>query len=84
MRRKMSRKRRTLADNAEVAVATGKSVAEWAAVLRANNPPAVSFSAIVEHLIMDCGMQVYWAHCIAHKLTEETDHPNSLTPKELP
>ncbi len=73
----MSRKRRTLADNTEVAAATGKSVADWAAMLQAQVPPAISFSAIVEHLTRDCGLQIYWAHCIAHKLTEETD-PSKL------
>ena len=74
----MSRKRRTLADNAEVVAATGKSVADWAAMLQSLAPPVISFSAIVDHLTRDCGLQIYWAHCIAHKLTDETDPPKVL------
>lgn len=74
----MSRKRRTLADNAEVAAATGKSVADWSALLQSQVPPIVSFGAIVEHLTRGCGLQIYWAHCIAHKLTEETDSSKQL------
>jgi hypothetical protein len=76
-RRTMSRKRRTLADNAEVASATGKSVADWASVLKANTPPTVTFNEIVECLTKDYSLQIYWAHCIAHKLTEELDPAKS-------
>lgn len=79
----MTRKKRTLADNAEVAAATGKSVADWAAMLQSQVPPAVSFSAIVEHLTRACGLQIYWAHCIAHKLTEEPDPPKPLDAKGI-
>lgn len=63
----MARGEKVIANDEEIIRATGRSVDEWVKLLQELGLDCRNRTAVVKHLLDECQLQLYWAHCIAHK-----------------
>jgi hypothetical protein len=63
----MARGEKVIANNEELARATGRSADEWIRLLQKAGLECGNRTAVVQHLLDKYRLQLYWAHCISHK-----------------
>jgi len=63
----MGQRNKVLADDDEVAAQTGRTLGEWTQLIDDAGFTREQHDAIVRFLIDEHRLQLYWAHCIAHK-----------------
>ncbi|MCD6282802.1 hypothetical protein J7J84_04250 [bacterium] len=63
----MARGEKVTANDEELANATGKSTDEWIQILQDLDFDCRNRTAVVQHLMDEYELQMYWAHCISHK-----------------
>jgi hypothetical protein len=68
----MTHKKRHLAEPPDILAATGRSIDDWASLLKEKNVPRGCAGEMADYLIDECKLQLFWAHTIAQRLADET------------
>ncbi len=68
----MTHKKRHLADPPEILAATGRSIDEWASLLKEKGVARERAGDMADCLMDEFKLQLFWAHTIAQRLADET------------